>query len=88
MSKASQKLAAAIDNAKELEGPIALFRLAGVTDEQIVTRINSAITRVRPEKTTCSFCGGQRRIHNRNGDPFDMGRDCPVCEGRGEIEAD
>jgi DnaJ-class molecular chaperone len=38
----------------------------------------------------CRFCNGLGRVHSagHNGDPMDMGEDCPVCLGAGVVDED
>jgi DnaJ-class molecular chaperone len=38
----------------------------------------------------CSNCNGLGKVHSSgcNGDPMDLGEDCPECEGTGVIDVD
>jgi len=38
----------------------------------------------------CTNCDGHGKVHSpgRNGDPMDLGEDCPVCDGAGCVEVD
>ena len=38
----------------------------------------------------CRHCNGNGRVHSagHNGDPMDLGEDCPKCEGAGVITVD